>query len=201
MIKYILPLMLISLSACGQSRTTTKADQKITDTTTYTVAKPAVSALLIDPGKGIGRVKLNVDANKLAEMLGKPDQQDSGMGGTMMTWFANHNTTAHSLTVYARRNMGAEDENVAHIKQIRITSPQFSTIDSVKVGSTLKDITKLYNVQLKQAAGKGMTNAVQVYDDRIRGISFEVDAAKVCTAIRVHLPYDKAAAGINMKAN
>lgn len=194
MIKYGLIIAACGLClACNQpankSGATVSQDQPI-DTS---VVQPVLPDSLISPGKGIGNIRLGDDANGVTNTLGKPDRSDAAMGASVMTWFADSDTSGYRLTVYAHRNMGAKDENISHIKQIRVTSPAYKTADGTGVGASLNSMQKHFTPVKRIVPG------VNVYDDVKAGISFEMDAADKCSAVIVHTAGDSAATYINMR--
>lgn len=148
---------------------------------------------LISPGKGIGNIRLGEDANKLTNVLGQPDRSDAAMGASLMLWFAAHNTSGFQISVYAHRNMGAKDESISHIKQIRITSPAYKTVDGISTGSFLNSIKKHFTVVKRRVP------ETDIYDDVKAGIAFEMDTADKCSAIIVHAAMDISATYINMR--
>lgn len=173
------------LVACRQAVKTTKQNQP------DTAKRALISAdSLIMPGAAIGQIKLNQDAADLINTLGKPDKADAAMGASLMTWYAGHDTTGYLISIYAHRNMGAADERVNHIKQVRITSPAFQTARQLRTGSLLDSIKKYYTLSGPKQNG--------VYDDVKAGIAFEITGKK-CTAIVVHAPGDSSAAYIDMR--
>jgi hypothetical protein len=161
-------------------------------------AKPVPADRLIIPGKGIGHIMVNDDAEKAIKLFGRPDSSDAAMGSALMVWFAKHNVKGYRTAIFARHNMGGKDEAVSHIQKILITSPWFKTADNIGVGSMLDAIKKNYALK-PGSAYDGKTGKVQVYTDPGKGISFEVDEASgKCVAVVVHKAGDAAATYINM---
>lgn len=193
----LLIALLLGCMACQQQpkQTSTVAGkvQSVQDTANKKAFPPEQ---LIIPGKGVGHIRLNEDADSVILSLGKPNKVDAAMGASMMTWFAGHDTIVHALTVYAHHNMGGKDENVAHVKQIRITSPAFQTKEWLHAGSLLQEISQHY--QLKPHSIPGMSTG-KMYDDQPGGIAFEIGAGDRCTAVIVHAPKDSLATYLNMR--
>jgi hypothetical protein len=148
---------------------------------------------LISPGKGIGNIRLGEDANDLINTLGKPDRSDAAMGASLMVWFAGHDPAGYLISIYAHHNMGAPDEHINHIKQIRVTSPAYKTVDGVGPGSLLNLIQKQFKLVKRKVPG------INIYDDIKAGISFEMDTAHKCSAVIVHAPMDSPATYIDMR--
>ncbi|GAA3981608.1 hypothetical protein [Mucilaginibacter dorajii] len=153
---------------------------------------------LIMPGKGIGHIMVNDDAETAVKLLGRPDSSDAAMGSALMVWFAKHNIAGYRTSIFAHRNMGGKDEAVSRIQKILITSPWFKTADGVGVGSSLAAIKKGYTVKLTSGYN-AKTGKVEVYTDLDKGISFEVDkTSDKCVAVVIHKVHDTAATYINM---
>lgn len=148
---------------------------------------------LISPGKGIGLIHLDENADNLIQALGKPDRSDAAMGASMMLWFDNHDVSGYFVSVYAHHNMGAKDEHVSRIKQIRVTSPVYQTSSGIGVGASLQSIQKYFMPLKKHVSG------IYIYDDVKAGIAFEINKANKCSAIIVHAATDTRAAYINMR--
>ena len=104
---------------------------------------------------------------------------------SVATWYANHDTNAHSVSIYT--SMGTDSGAIAAIKQVRITSPSFKTKNGIHVTSTLSSINqsfKLLNlVESYSYAGR----FYKVYDSA-EGIAFEIGPGGVCVAIIIHEP-------------
>lgn len=190
MIKYGFALILICCCiACGQPQ---KSNTTVQETRPSEIKgdEPVKPETLIVPGSGIGYIKINESADSVMKALGKPAKQDAAMGAQSLSWVSNGNTT----TVYAHRNFGAKDENVSHVKLIRITSPKFKTSKWVHVGLPLDSILKEY-----PAATKKASQGITMYSDIKKGITFEIDASQRCSAIIVHATGDTTAAYLDIR--
>jgi len=194
MIKYGLIIAACGLClACNQpvnkSAGTVRQDQAAATPVVRSVSPDS----LISPGKGIGNIRLGDDANKLINIMGKPDRSDAAMGASLMVWFAGHDVAGYEISVYAHRNMGAKDEHISHIKQIRVTSSNFKTAAGIGVGASLDSIQKHFMPVKRKVPGAA------VYDDAKAGVSFEMDTANKCSAVIVHAAGDSSATYINMR--
>lgn len=137
---------------------------------------------LIIPGKSIGKTVLNEDAEMVFKNLGKPDGGDAAMGKAVAIWYANHDSTNHSTSIYTTRDMG--NNPVALILQIRVTSPVFKTKEGLGAASDLSDIEKTFDLKMAEKfsdSGK----QYQVFDAK-EGIAFEIGPNKKCVAVIVH---------------
>jgi len=177
--------------ACNQSPKTNQAVDTITihtaDTTkqesdTITANKPVPADKLIVAGTAIGQTKLGEDAENALKRMGKPDGGDAAMGKALSIWYAGHDTTGYQTMIYTARQMGTQDD-VARVKQIRITSPWFVTAEGIHNGSTLQQISKVYDVK-KSATFTLKQEAYAIYRSA-EGIAFEIDPQEVCKGIIV----------------
>jgi len=198
MLKYIFipAIITLGLSSCQQQ----VVHQSLADSvhTADTSSIKAVSPVhLIIPGKKIGRIHINADADSLAAKLGHPSFTDAAMGALMMQWTAHINGLVYETTTYSHRNMGDADNSVSYIKEIRTTHPKFKTADYASVGSELKDIMKIYKLKRRDVPG-GTDKKSALYEDYAAGIGFEVDQNGLCTAVLVHAPGDSLVTHINL---
>jgi hypothetical protein len=160
-----------------------------------TPLKTIAPAKLIVPGKRIGDIYINENADSVIAKFGKPDFGDAAMGASVMIWFDKSGKTIHETGIYAHRNMGAANEKTNYIKEIRETSPNFKTADYGGAGSALKDVMKLYRLKKHPAPGN---KKLWLYDNYQQGIGFEVDSTGKCLAVYVHAPGDSLATYLNI---
>jgi len=196
MLKYTLILAVTSLMlGCEQSSThKTLADSlHMADTALKTISP----ARMIVPGKRIGLISINENADSVILKLGKPARADAAMGASMMTWFIKRKKHTYQTSIYAHRNMGGADEAVSHVKEIRVTSPWYKTADYSGAGSALKDIKKLYKLVMRPVSNPNIKK-LSLYDDYGAGIGFEVDSTGKCTAVLVHAEGDSSVTYIDM---
>jgi hypothetical protein len=144
---------------------------------------------LIIAGKSVGKVSLGTDASTLQNILGKPDMSDAAMGKAWITWYGkkpNEHNNKTELDIYtAYKDTSMREQTV---QQIRTTSSFFSTADSVHVYSSLDDIKNKYAVK-KSARYNSDNRTINIYDDKSRGIAFEIASAgtqTICTGIIIH---------------
>lgn len=185
----LLVLTAIAFAACNSSTKTTpladtpvKADTASQNNDTLLLNKPVVAGQLIVPGKSVGQTTLNEDAEAVFKRLGKPDAGDAAMGKALSIWYAGHDTTGYQTMIYTARQMGTDDE-VTRVRQIRVTSPWFTTAEGIHSGSTLQQINKVYEV--KKSATFTLKNETYTIYRSAKGIAFEVNSRQVCKGIVV----------------
>ena len=161
-----------------------------------TPLKTIAPAKLIVPGKRIGDICINEDADSVVAKLGRPDSSDAAMGASTMVWLDKTGKNTHQTSVYAHRNMGAANEKINYIKEIRETSPSFKTADYGGAGSEIKDVLKLYKLKKHPASGN---KKLWLYDNYQEGIGFEVDSTGKCLAVYIHAPNDSSATYLNVR--
>lgn len=192
MIKYAFALILIcAFTACQEPAKTGTS----TTETAASGTKHVPKEMLISPGDGIGQIKIGSSTDSVVKILGKPDAGDAAMGASLMVWYAGHDSTGYRTSVYARRNMGSPDGNIAKVKAIRITSPDFNTTDMIHTGSILDSIKTHYTLNSQSSrSDKNHT----VYDDNRAGIAFEIDKQQKCSAIIVFAKGDSSVAYLDL---
>ena len=139
------------------------------------------SDFLIVPGKSIGNVKLHATPDHLTTMLGKPITGDLSSGRLTYWWKIPSNQTdtkSHLDVLFHQDTAGKHSFAV----QIRIHSKQISTTAGITVGKSLKQIRDIFpNIRRIDSDSK-----LIIYDSVSKGIAFEFNNKKQCTAIIVH---------------
>ena len=184
--RYIFILCVIWLAgACRQKGA--QVNKNIADGPDTTDASAISTEQLISPGQSIGQIKLEGNLSDAIKLLGKPDSSDAAMGSELATWYAKHDTAGYHTSIFAQRNMGGGDEDIAHIKKILVTSPWFKTADYISTGNTVEDIRKYYTLKEENShTYKGQK--ITIYTDIAKGISFKVDDQGKCVGILVYQP-------------
>lgn len=202
--KIIIPVALVTFSlgiiSCGQHSGHEKDDKQdltavkaIDDT-----SKAVVPDKLIIPGKSVGKIIIGGSADSLSATLGKPDFSDAAMGSALMTWYAHHDSSSYKTSVFANHNFGSKDENVARIRKVLITSPDYKTAEGLNTGLNLTEYQKHYQLS-PVSSYKAKGKKVKVYEAKGKGIAFEVDSLSgKGVAIVVHQPKDSLATYINL---
>jgi len=140
---------------------------------------------ILVPGESAGKTLLNGNLAELIEKLGQPDAGDAAMQKSVSVWYKNHDSTAHSLAVYAARNPGNDD--VARIRQIRVNAPRFESVKGVGVGTSEPDIRSRYKVREVEQY-KALDGTMSKVLDSEEGIAFEIGSDGVCDAVIIHAP-------------
>ncbi len=151
------------------------------DSNTVVGGRAQVDSLLV-PGQLAGTIVLGQADSSLLTTFGPPDYSDAAMGKAVLAWDTSTDNAPYRLSVFTSRDMG--NDETARIQQIRITSPGYSTQQGIRVGSTLDDISDVYNVTVAETYRDG-GHAFSVYKTD-EGIAFELDTANRCVAIIVH---------------
>ena len=197
--KYLALLALPLLCACNQPVPQSTVHSALVDSlhNADTVVKPITNARVIIPGKSVGPIAIEGNADTLSKTMGKPDSSDAAMGASMMMWNVKYKKNSYKTIVYAHCNMGAADEKVSHIKAIFVNSPYYKTADYSGAGSGLRDIRKLF--KLKRHALPGYTlKQLALYNDYGAGISFAADSTGRCHGVLVYARGDSAVTYINI---
>ena len=197
-----LSLILLSFSllfSCTESQKTTSgaSGDQSTQSSNELVAvgtgsRPANAPIvvpadsLIVPGEGLGNIKLDADAAPIMKKFGKPDAGDAAMGKAVATWFEQHDSTGHALSIFTAKDMG--NSPVAKVKQIRVTAPAYKTEQGIGAFSTLTEIQKVFKVR-KEKGYQIKQEHIAVYADP-SGIAFEVDKDGRCVGIVVYAKGD-----------
>lgn len=195
--KYIFLFALPFLCACNQPQSTVHSALVDSVHMADTAVKPVTKAHLIIPGKSIGIVHINGNADSLAVSLGKPGSRDAAMGASMMIWSVKYKNNHYKTIVYSHRNMGATDENVSHIKAIFVNEPFYKTADYSGTGSNMRDVRKLFKFSMHAIPGY-TTKQLALYNDYGAGISFEADSTGRCHGVLVYARGDSSVTYINM---
>ena len=185
--KITIPLFLIVvtfMTACSDEQSDSSVAQ---DSTTVIAANPKVDsvavdkALLLIPGVSAGKVAIGQDAEEVYTLLGKADAGDAAMQKSVAIWYKDHDPKSFATSIYTVRDTG--DNPAARIQQIRVSSPSFSTQDSMGVSSKLEAIQKKYEVtKLTDVNTDG--SIFEIYDS-LKGIAFEIQDG-ICKAIIIH---------------
>ncbi len=146
--------------------------------------RPAIisSDTLIVPGRSTGNITLENAAVETINALGKPDAADAAMGKAVSTWYEQHDSTKHALSIFTAQDVG--NSPIALIKQIRVTNPKYRTQEGIGASSSLEIIQDVFKLQQEKGyVLKGQH--LSVYTDT-SGIAFEIDEKGTCIGIVVY---------------
>jgi hypothetical protein len=195
--KYIFLIFLPFLCACSQPQSTVHSALADSLHAADSVVKPITKARIIIPGKSVGPMRIEGDADSLLTIMGKPDSIDGAMGASLMLWHVKYHKKMYETAIYAHRNMGAPDENINHIKAIWVSSTYYKTADYAGAGSELRDVKKLFKLTMHAIPGYSVKQ-LALYSDYGAGISFEADSTGRCHAVLVYARGDSSAAYLNI---
>ena len=187
-------------SADAGSEPVESTDTVVAQTTTDTVAKsaPISEKQLINPGTGIGQLRIDATTTEVYKILGKPDSGDNAMGSSLAVWYADHKPSGYSTSVFASHKYGSKDEQASYVKKIMVNSPWFKTKEGVGTGSTLAEIKTHFNLK-QESSIKLKGQNIDVYTDLPKGITFEVDPqTSKCSSIIVGRPNEANGTYLNM---
>ncbi|MBK0403601.1 hypothetical protein I5M27_11430 [Adhaeribacter sp. BT258] len=174
------------LKGTGNSATETDSDE--------TNREPVGQNQTIVPGKSIGLIKLNEQAEVVYKLLGQPAATDAAMGKMLATWLSEPKLSEprrehYQTNIFFARNMGSAEES-SQAKQIRVTSPEYKLENRIGVGSDLKTI-QAHFPEMKKAAvytTDQTKEKITIYHDKKAGIAFEIDRTGKCTGIGIQEP-------------
>lgn len=194
---YIILSVAVCLIACSEKKSepvrpqneiTLDSITKSDSLTKIITPKQIDPKLLIVPGASIGLTALGQSAESLA-VLGQPDLSDAAMGKAWMSWYSKK-TDSKDFKSELMICTGYKDSEMKEkvIKEIRINSADFKTSKGNGTGQTLSSLQQEFPA-LKAIASYKNTNLkseVQIYDDIINGIAFEVQDNDKCIGVIVH---------------
>ncbi len=111
------------------------------------------------------------------------------MSQNHLVWLSGKPPRAHTLFIHTTANgaMDVKPVDGVTIDEIRITSPEFSTIKGIQCGSSLAQILAIF-----PQARPADENTANIYLDAAHGIAFEFDGKpgkdSPCIAITVFPP-------------
>src|ERR1700744_3694334 len=70
-----------------------------------TVVKPITAARVIIPGKSVGPMAINGNADSVSAKMGKPDSSDAAMGASLVMWNVKYKNRTYKVIIYAHHNM------------------------------------------------------------------------------------------------
>jgi len=193
--KWIIAICMLCM-ACNQSSQQRRTQVKNDSPGSLSVGKNPMDTIpvrspdhMIMPGKSIGWVGLGTEASALEHLLGRPDLSDAAMGKAWLTWKGKRDLHNHlpELNIYITYRDNSMREKI--VRQIRTTSPDFSTEKGLSVYSSYDKLRKDFPGIKKVASYQEDGREILLFDDRDQGIAFEIAIAgkeRICTGIIVH---------------
>ncbi len=154
-------------------------------------------ATLILPGKSIGPITLDANADKFTQ-LGAPNFSDAGMGKIVESWYLGekHGDKGRPFARPGEIGLRAHfnDDASKHIvSQVEVTSPKYATAEGIAPGATLESIRAKYpGIQPDDSPGVKfwpLYGAMEFFKETKLGIAFAVRKTdSVCVQISVMQP-------------
>lgn len=144
---------------------------------------PSSDDYLIVPGNSIGKITLEENMDSVNLLMGMPDFSDAAMGKVVATWYPNQDSSAGSLSVYATRQMGTDDET-SRIKKIKVTTPEYRTKEGIGTGDSLINIARVFIVRPIDTF-RSQKLLYTTYGTR-QGMTLVINPQGICQAIIVH---------------
>jgi len=176
--------LFIAIIGCASISCAQNAQQS--QDTADTSAAPSTAIIteeaLVVPGESVGPFHINQTDSVLLDRFGKPDYSDAAMGKAVLAWYMTNDSPNYPLSVFTARDMG--NDETARIRQIRITSPYYTTREGLCASSSLAQVSSQYHTErVETYEENGQRYAVH---DTKQGIAFEVDPRDSCVAIIVY---------------
>lgn len=133
----------------------------------------------IIPGKRLGAIILNENANTVSDSLGKPDVVDAAMGKAVSTW---QGYNKEPLTLYTTFLKG--EETFSRVKSIRSLSDKYKTKENLGVRSSLDDLKKHY--ELKSVGTFTYKGKDYNLYSSPKGIAFEIGVDQKCNGVLIY---------------
>lgn len=123
-------------------------------------------------GERLGKIKIGITGEELANILGVPDESDAAMGKAWLTYKGKTQpeTELWVFTTYSDTSMRYKT-----VQFVRTNSDYFKTEENIGVGSTYDDVSKAYPQLKKTARRTEGKNEIMIYDNG-NGIAFETTA-------------------------
>ena len=141
----------------------------------------------IVPGQSVGQIHLGETIDSVEHNLGKADKSDGAMGHFWNSWTS---PAGDELTVFSVRT---EKDVQAHVRQIRVTNPWFSTANGISTRSSSAQIRREFPQIRASGYYQNKSGRVDVYDDTKRGVAFEIARqSRRCVGVTVHRAGERA---------
>lgn len=153
-------------------------------------AAPKPGDFVIVPGDRIGKTPLGSQGRQTLACMANPYRADASMSQTYSVWVsqAAKGEQPNTLFIHTVSNgaLNVKPLSGVTIDVVRVTSPQFRTLNGLAAGSTLAQIRRRF------PQAKAVSGDPTIYDDRHQGIAFEFakppTSRSHCIAVLVHPP-------------
>ncbi len=179
-IKYLLLSLVVLLWSCN-------AEPSIKLYKDSTNVSDIDAKFLIVPGKSIGRYFIGQNMLQLDSLKGKPDFSDAAMGKAWSIWYGKKKTGNKKNEIAIYSTYGDSTMSFKVVKQIRIISSRFETVDGMNNGNLLSSFTTNYEdfVKVSRYVDTQLGDTIEVYDSKANGIAVEF-LRDISRAITVH---------------
>lgn len=177
----LLLIAFATLSSCQGDSKTIKLYQDTTN------VNDVDEKLLIVPGESIGRYALGQNIKAIDSMKGKPDFSDAAMGKAWAIWYGKKSTGGkrNEIAIFS----GYSDSTMSgkSVKQIRVISDKFETVDGLNNGNLLSNFTMKYSdfAHVSTYVNPKLHDTIKVYDSKSHGIAVEF-LRDISRAITIH---------------
>jgi hypothetical protein len=180
-VKYLFVIMSGFLFSCNSNSNSIKLNSD------SSAVEDIESKLLIVPGKSIGRYYLGQDLVQVDSLKGKPDAGDAAMGKAWAIWYGKNATGGkrNEIAIYSTYRDSTMSGKA--VKQIRVISSKFETVDGLNNGNLLSNFTTKYAdfTQIATYFDAKLGDTIKVFDSRSHGIAVEF-LRDISRAITVH---------------
>jgi hypothetical protein len=151
-------------------------------------AEPSKAQLIV-PGSSIGKTFLGPNGEDYLKRLPTDTASEGGMSQDRIVWLSGKQPHIRILFIHTTTNgaLNVKPAGGVTIDEIRITSPEFCTIEGIKCGTSFARILAIF-----PQAHPANENTANIYLDPARGIAFEFDEKprtdSRCIAISVFPP-------------
>ena len=143
--------------------------------------------LLIVPGKSIGRFSIGQNMAVVDSLKGKPDTSDAAMGKAWAIWYGKKSTGGKRNEIAIFSGYADSTMSSKAVKQIRVISDKFETVEGLNNGTLLSDFTTKYSdfKHVSTYVDDRLHDTILVYDSKAHGIAVEF-LRDISRAITVH---------------
>lgn len=143
--------------------------------------------LLIVPGESIGRYSIGQDMAVVDSLKGKPDLSDAAMGKAWAIWYGKKSTAGKRNEIAIFSGYTDSTMSAKSVKQIRVISSKFETVEGLNNGNLLSNFTVKYPdfKHVSTYVDSQLGDTIEVYDSKSHGIAVEF-LRGISRAITVH---------------